>query len=610
MLLPSFLGSIADKVVDLWEQLNLFGVRDMARRIADAEGHMTASADWQKYKLEQAGASAQEIRKKVRELNRLSDEQVKEVFENAVLTSYENDSKVFEDAGMEPPPFNGDEGRKLLQALYDQTNGELYNFTRTTANKSQTILIGALDDAMLRVTSGLQSKEQAIEQAIEKVAANGLYVEYPSGHRDTIEVAVRRAVRTGVNQASLKMCVNECEAVGTNYVIVSSHLGARTGNTEHANHAGWQGGIYRLKDRKEGFRGMFEEFRDMLKGTNYPLLEEATGYPSDPTGLGGYNCRHNMMPYFPGISENHMKQYDKQENAEAYENSQQQRAKERRMRTLRRQIEALKAAEDADGASDTLVDLLQERRKVLEARYKGLLDDYRRFCKDHGLTQALERTYTAKIRQTEESQDRRIDLDRRTELTINRNGEIKTYKIPNKALDIRISNDAKAKEQVVSNIEKAINWSLNKLGVRKNGDAPKFVIITQKEMGSNSLALYNVRYNTIYVSDVMGNKPEAIRLQEKGDFADPKNPKSTMLHELIHWKDARDYIVEGNALKTAKDVNNYLHQLRNKHKMLLDEEEAAGTNIREISGYAFRKYNEQKYDETYTELRVIRLGKK
>lgn len=383
---------------------------------------MTASADWQKYKMEQAGASAQEIRKKVQELNALSDEQVKEVFEDAVLKSFENDSKVFEDAGVEPPPFNGEEGRKLLQALYDQTNGELYNFTRTTANKSQTILIGALDDAMLRVTSGLQSKEQAIEQAIEKVAAAGLYVEYPSGHRDTIEVAVRRAVRTGVNQASLKMCVNECETVGTNYVIVSSHLGARTGNTAHANHAGWQGGIYRLKDRKEGFWGMFEEFRDMLKGTNYPLLEEATGYPSDPTGLGGYNCRHNMMPYFPGISENHMQKYDEQENAEAYENSQQQRAKERRMRTLRRQIEALKAAEGADGASDELLQLLQERRKELEARYKDLLDDYRQFCRDHDLNPALERTYTAKAVGTNgahaERENSKIDHSNR-ETTIN-----------------------------------------------------------------------------------------------------------------------------------------------------------------------------------------------
>lgn len=397
MLLPSFLGSIADRVVDLWEQLNLFGVRDMARRIADAEGHMTASADWQKYKLEQAGASAKEIQKKVKEINSLSEKQVKKIFEESILKSYENDSKVFEDAGIDPPPFNSKDSQKLLQTLYDQTNGELYNFTRTTANKSQALLINALDDAMLRATSGLQSKETAIQQAIEKAAADGLYVEYPSGHRDTIEVAVRRAVQTGVNQASLKMCINECEAMGTNYVIVSSHLGARTGNTEHANHSGWQGGVYRIADRQQGFWGMFEHLRDTLRGTNYPLLEDATGYPSDPTGLGGYNCRHNMMPYFPGVSESHMKRFDEKENAKAYEASQKQRAKERAMRKMRRQIEALKAAENADNASEALRQQLKDRRRELGDRYKRLLDDYRAFCKENDLTQAIERTYTAKI---------------------------------------------------------------------------------------------------------------------------------------------------------------------------------------------------------------------
>lgn len=384
MLLPNYLQHVADTVVALWEQLNLFAVKDIAQRITDAGNHMTASADWQKYKMEQAGQTAAEIRKEVKRIMNLSDADVKKIFEESMLTSYENDSKVFEAAGAKPQPFNTKEAQKLLKALYDQTNGELHNFTRTMPNASQQIYIKACDDALMRVSSGLQSKEQAIQEAIEKAAADGLYITYPSGHRDTVEVAVRRAVTTGVNQASLKMCVNECETVGTNYVIVSSHLGARTGDTQHGNHAGWQGQVYRLKDRKKGFWGMFEHLADMAKGRDYPLLEEATGYPTDPTGLGGYNCRHNMMPFFPGVSENHMKQYGAEENAEAYENSQKQRAKERDLRKRRRVIEADKAAG---------IDC-----KEKQAAYKEKLDEYNDFCKKNGLTPALERTYTAKTK--------------------------------------------------------------------------------------------------------------------------------------------------------------------------------------------------------------------
>lgn len=381
MLLPDYLAHVADKVVELWESLNLFAVKDMARRIYDAGDHMTATADYQRYKLEQAGQSAEAIQAEVKRISGLSDAEVKEIFEKSVIQSYRNDSKIFEEAGATPQPFNSAEGRKLLKALYQQTNGELHNYTRTTANATQKLFIKACDDVMMRVSSGLQSKEEAIRDAIEKAAADGLYVDYPSGHRDTIEVAVRRAVTTGVNQASLKMCINECETVGTNYVIVSSHLGARTGNTAHGNHAGWQGKVYRIKNRKKGFWGMFEHIKDLADGTNYSLLEEATGYPSDPTGLGGYNCRHNMMPYFPDVSENHMKQYDEAENAKVYENTQEQRKRERKLRRLRRIIEGFKAAG---------IDHKEE-----DAEYKEMLAEYNDFCARNSLTPALERTYAA-----------------------------------------------------------------------------------------------------------------------------------------------------------------------------------------------------------------------
>lgn len=89
-----------------------------------------------------------------------------------------------------------------------------------------------------------------------------------------------------------------------------------------------------------------------------------------------------MMPFFPGVSENHMKQYGAEENAEAYENSQKQRAKERDLRKRRRVIEADKAAG---------IDCKEE-----QAAYKEKLDEYNDFCKKNGLTPALERTYTAK----------------------------------------------------------------------------------------------------------------------------------------------------------------------------------------------------------------------
>lgn len=395
MLLPGFLGHIADKAVELWEQLNLFAIRDICRRIADAGNHMTASAEWQIYKMEQSGMSRDAIMRAVSRVMKLSDEEVRRIFEEAAIESHNNDADVFTEAGVQPEPFGTEQAGKSMQVYYEQTNNELRNYTRTTALQSQQIFINACDGAFLAVQSGLKSSAEAIRDAIDDAARDGLYVHYPSGHRDTVEVAVRRAVMTGVNRAALQMTVDECQRTGTNYVIVSSHLGARVSDSNPiADHAGWQGKVYRLSNERESFWGKLKGFLPFLRGRKYPLLREATGYPDDPLGLGGYNCRHSMYPYIPGVTENHMKQFDPEKNRKAFEDSQRQRAMEREIRKKKRQVEGLKAAAEASEGEqlEAIEELLKKRKKELA----DLTAKYRQFCKDNGLSENLERTYIAK----------------------------------------------------------------------------------------------------------------------------------------------------------------------------------------------------------------------
>lgn len=397
MLTPGFLYHVADKAVALWEKFNVWAIRDICRRIADAGGHMTATAEWQIYKMEQAGMARDDIKRGMKKLLKASDEEVARIFEEAAVVSHGNDADIFAKAGVRSVPFSPSAARKAMQSYYEQTNGELHNFTRTTANASQQIYIQACDDAFMKTRSGLVSRTQAIREAIDKAAEEGLYVTYPSGHRDTVEVAVRRAVTTGTNQAALRLTADECERQGTNFVIVSSHLGARVSDKNPiANHAGWQGKVYRLKERKKGFWGALDAFKDRVKKQNYPLLKDATGWPDDPLGLGGYNCRHSMYPYIPGITQNHMQQFDEEENKEAYENSQKQRAMERAMRKTKRVIEGENAAAGATTDPQLAKELRQSARdhqKEFEAQKKA----YDKFCKDKGLNPNMERTYTASV---------------------------------------------------------------------------------------------------------------------------------------------------------------------------------------------------------------------
>lgn len=108
----------------------------------------------------------------------------------------------------------------------------------------------ALDQAALQVRSGAISYSQAIREAARQLADSGLKtVSYESGHVDSVDVAVRRAVMTGVNQLNQKYREQSMDYLETDLVEVTAHLGARNidGPNGWENHAKWQGKVYRWR---------------------------------------------------------------------------------------------------------------------------------------------------------------------------------------------------------------------------------------------------------------------------------------------------------------------------------------------------------------------------
>lgn len=108
----------------------------------------------------------------------------------------------------------------------------------------------ALDSALLQVQSGAISYNQAIGEAVKQLADSGLKtVNYESGHTDSVDVAVRRAVMTGVNQLNQKYREQSMDYLETDLVETAAHLGARNidGPNGWENHAKWQGGVYKWK---------------------------------------------------------------------------------------------------------------------------------------------------------------------------------------------------------------------------------------------------------------------------------------------------------------------------------------------------------------------------
>lgn len=357
MLKPKYLGRLPDAMVELYSQVETDILADMAKRISVMDD-FTPAAQWQYKKLIEMGNYHSFVVKALAARMGKTEAEVKRILEQAGQKALAFDDGVYRTAGLSPPPLAASPAlQAVLNTGLESTMGLFENLTRTTANTSTRQFEKALDRAWLQVNSGAFSHQEATRMAIKDLARDGIAsIEYPSGHMDKLDVAVRRAVLTGVNQTALKLQDSRAEEMGSDLVEVTAHAGARTG-VEVADHAGWQGKVY------------------SRSGTHrkYPSLVEKTGYGTGP-GLGGWNCRHSMFPFFEGISE---PTYSKAElealNAPKYEYngqklteeqaSQRQRYIERQIRRWRRENAAMKAAGLDTGESSAKLKQWQDTQK-------------------------------------------------------------------------------------------------------------------------------------------------------------------------------------------------------------------------------------------------------
>lgn len=337
MLTANQFDTFADPIVDLFSEYETSVLEDIARRLKNLD---FSSAAWQAQRLSESGLLYQDLLKQVSKLTGKSQSALDEIFSRAGVKAIKFDDKIYKAAGLKPPPLNlSPEMLRALEAGLKKTKGILSNLTLTTVGKAQQDFIKAADLAYLQVSTGAMSYDQAIRDAVRKLATDGLEtVDYASGHTDKIDVAMRRTVLTGVGQTTNQLQLTRAEEMDSDLVQVSAHVGARNKGTGPENHALWQGKIYSRS-------GNHSKYPDFVKSTGYGTGE----------GLGGWNCRHSFFPFFEGLSENAYSREDlkefKQEKVtfegkrlSVYEATQYQRAIERKIRQWKRAAAAMQAA--------------------------------------------------------------------------------------------------------------------------------------------------------------------------------------------------------------------------------------------------------------------------
>lgn len=407
MLTPEYLWSAADVVVNTYDEMNNWAIRDMAERIMTAELYgdkLPGTARYRAWMMNQSGMHYEEMSKKLSEITKKAEPDIMKLFIEAGLTSIANDYAPF---NMEPYDITKDKvATQILESVYKKTKGELHNYTRTTLDQSNKLFIDVLDKAFYEIAYGMRSYNEVIQEAIETVSKEGCTVKYPSGHVDKQEVAVRRAVMTGVSQASSQITLHNCEVLDTDYVIITAHPGARYSATDKiANHIGWQGGVYKLhgvsSEKSENVDKIIKYNQQrgiQFQGDVIPNLEEETGFPNNPLGLCGYNCRHNIrafqIEYMDPYSVN--PEIDEEKSNREYDLMQKQRARERSIRDTRRELIGLDAAIENCKDEETKFNLQMNYDKTAK-KLERQTDAYNQFCDENNLTRDYNRMQTARF---------------------------------------------------------------------------------------------------------------------------------------------------------------------------------------------------------------------
>ena len=357
MLPPSYLDAMPDAFVQLAQQVEDEILQDVARRIGKM-GALTETADWQLWRYQQTEAVRENVVKLLAKYSGKSEATIRRLLKEAATEAMEREDAIYYHYNLEPTPFEESAAlNNLLNAGARQTCGTWRNLTATTANTVSGAFERTLDVAWGKVATGAFDYKTAVKQAVDSLADEMPEITYPSGHTDSLEVAARRAVLTGVNQTAGKLQEARMDEMNVEFVETSAHGGARP------SHAEWQG--------RRFHRGGAVDYL----GKHYPDFEQTTGYGTG-AGLCGWNCRHTFFAVFPELGDPPTWTEESLQELNArnieyngklytqYEVNQMQRARERNVRRWKKRY----LAEDAAGLdpTDAAVRLRAARQSLAE----------------------------------------------------------------------------------------------------------------------------------------------------------------------------------------------------------------------------------------------------
>lgn len=453
---------------------------------------------------------------------------------------------------------------RKLDALIKSTTDDLKRAETAVLRMSNDKYRKAIFNAQVAMNTGAVTYEKAVDIACKDMLNAGLNcVEYKNGARHTISDYADMAVKTANKRAYLRGEGEKRAEWGVSLVVVNSRQG---GCPDCAKYIGkvFIDDVYSNGKKSDG---------------NYPLLSTAI-----KNGLFHPRCKDSTSTYYPELddldaplSEDEIKELDRQRGIE----EKQQYAQRQAERFDRRAEYSLD--EDNKRIAQTRADEWHDRADMLEEKAKqfSLKTDEQKYYRPV-FKEDISKTFERKI------EGETITIDTRKANTLCDN--------------VYISDKVKLKRKELHDFDMQVRKAFDMLGEVETSGKPEICIVTPEEMRVNAIASYMPMQNVLNVNSAYFSTSDLSDLQE--NLACPQDGLSTILHELIHWQDAKNYRAKFGSINDYFEYCDYLNKIyAPKVEKLINN----GYNIEDISEYAFECLKDKAMDEVYNEYRVSKL---
>lgn len=453
---------------------------------------------------------------------------------------------------------------RKLDALIKSTTDDLKRAETAVLRMSNDKYRKAIFNAQVAMNTGAVTYEKAVDMACKDMLNAGLNcVEYKNGARHTLSDYADMAVKTANKRAYLRGEGEKRAEWGVSLVVVNSRQG---GCPDCAKYIGkvFVDNVYSNGKKSDG---------------NYPLLSTAI-----KNGLFHPRCKDSTSTYYPELddldaplSEDEIKELDRQRGIE----EKQQYAQRQAERFDRRAEYSLD--KDNKRIAQTRADEWHDRADMLEEKAKqfSLKTDEQKYYRPV-FKEDISKTFERKI------EGETITID--------------THKANTLCDNVYISDKVKLKRKEFHNFDMQVRKAFDMLGEVETSGKPEICIVTPEEMRVNAIASYMPMQNVLNVNSAYFSTSDLSGLQE--NLACPQDRLSTILHELIHWQDAKNYRAKFGSINDYFEYCDYLNKIyAPKVEKLINN----GYNIEDISEYAFECLKDKAMDEVYNEYRVSKL---